>query len=94
MRVELSKDVMVRHLEGEAVLLDLGSQRYFGLDEVGSRIWDLLAEGRALAEVVDALAAEYEVERARLEGDVTELVERLEAAGLARRAEEEERSAP
>ncbi len=40
----ISPDVLFRELAGEAVLLDLKSQRYFGLGEVGTRIWQLLDE--------------------------------------------------
>jgi hypothetical protein len=78
----ISRQVMARELGGEIVILDLTSGNYFGLDEVGARIWKLIGEGKTLGETLDILLAEYEVERPQLEADLLGLVERLEAQGL------------
>lgn len=78
--------VMSRELDGEAVLLDLASGRYFGLNPTGRRIWELLAPGTSLESVLDRLEAEFEAPRAELEADLVMLVGRLEAAGLVLRA--------
>jgi hypothetical protein len=78
----ISRQVMARELGGEIVILDLASGNYFGLDEVGARIWKLIGEGKTLGETLDILLAEYEVERPQLEADLLGLVERLEAQGL------------
>ena len=45
MRIEISEDVLFQEVGGETVLLDLASEQYFGLDAVGTRIWQLLGEG-------------------------------------------------
>ncbi len=42
-------NVLVRELGGEAVLLDIETGRYFGLNATGVRIWALLGEGEELA---------------------------------------------
>ena len=78
----VSKDVLFQEVSGETVLLDLGSEAYFGLDEVGTRIWSLLNEGRNSAEMVEVLLGEYDVERDVLERDVLELLASLLEAGL------------
>ena len=77
-----SRDVLFQEVGGETVLLDLASEQYFGLDEVGTRIWQLLNEGLGPGEMVDTLLDEYEVERERLEADVRELLGSLLEAGL------------
>jgi hypothetical protein len=77
-----TKDVLHQEVSGEVVLLDLASEQYFGLDEVGARIWKLLGEGLPVADIVDTLLGEYEVERARLEADVRALLTELLDAGL------------
>jgi hypothetical protein len=77
-RVRRTADVLDCRLDGESVLLDAGSGTYFGLDPVGSRCWELLGEGKTLGEVHQALAAEYEVDRSTLWGDLCELVAELE----------------
>ena len=78
----VSKDVLFQEVSGETVLLDLASEQYFGLDEVGTRVWQLLNKGQSLDEIVNALVAEYEVERERLEEDVRALLGSLMEAGL------------
>lgn len=74
--------VLFQEVSGETVLLDLDSESYFGLDEIGTRIWMLLNEGRGQGGIVDALLEEYEVERDTLEADVAELLGNLLEAGL------------
>ena len=64
------------------VLLDLDTGIYFGLDPVGTRMWNLLAEHRATEKVVEAMLGEYEVEEARLRGDLEDLVRKLAEKGL------------
>ena len=78
----VSKDVLFQEVSGETVLLDLASEQYFGLDEVGTRIWALLNEGRSVGEMVEALLGEYAVGREQLEADVRELLGALMDAGL------------
>ena len=83
--IHISNDVLAQEVAGETVLLDLASESYFGLDAVGTRIWQLLQAGKAETEVVDTLLGEYAVEREVLEKDVTALLGKLEKAGLIRR---------
>jgi hypothetical protein len=84
MKIEISEDVLFQEVGGETVLLDLHSEQYFGLDAVGTRIWQLLGEGAGAEAVVEVLLAEYEVERETLAADVAELLDRLAEAGLIR----------
>jgi hypothetical protein len=77
-----SPDVVFRDLEGEAVILDLASGTYFGLNEVGTRVWQLVDEGRDAAQIVDALAAEYDADRVTIEQDVARLLDDLSARRL------------
>jgi len=78
----VSKDVLFQEVSGETVLLDLASEQYFGLDEVGTRIWALLNDGRSVGEMVEILLGEYAVGREQLEADVRELLGALMDAGL------------
>ena len=82
MTITISKDVLSQEVAGETVLLDLASESYFGLDEVGTRIWQLLQEGAGREQLIDTLLDEYEVERAELERDVGQLLDGLADAGL------------
>ena len=64
------------------VLLDPRRGRYYGLDEVGGRVWSLASERRSLGEILTVLADEYEVERDQLETDVAEVLRALKTKGL------------
>lgn len=86
-RIVISEQVHSQAVGEETVLLDFGSECYFGLDRVGTRVWQLLAEGRSPAGIVDTLLDEFAVGRDRLTEDVDELLSRLEEAGLIRRSD-------
>ena len=80
----LSEDVLFQEVGGELVLLDMASENYFGLDEVGARIWSLLGEGKSLGAVLEILQQEYDVEPDVLERDVSDLLDQLLKSGLVR----------
>lgn len=75
-------NVLFRELEGEGILLSLDSGKYFGLDAVGTRIWQLLATGPTLGGVCDTLAAEFDAEPATIEVDLLALLTELSTHGL------------
>ena len=78
----ISPEVLFRELAGEAVLLDLKSQRYFGLDPVGTRIWQLLDERRRTDGLLEAMLDEFDVEEAQLRQDLDAFLHQLTDAGL------------
>jgi hypothetical protein len=80
--VTISPEVLFQEVGGEAVLLDLASETYFGLDDVGTRIWQLLQEHGELMAIRDRMLEEYDVEAARLEEDLLNHIEQLAEAGL------------
>jgi hypothetical protein len=80
-RVYVRPNVIFRALGDESVILNLDSGVYFGLDEIGTRIWQLL-EQRDVGEVCETLQSEYDVPAERVEADVTALIDRLSAKGL------------
>lgn len=77
-----SPSVVFRELSGEAVLLNLESGVYYGLDPVGARIWALLVQQHPLSTVCSIMLDEFEVERNELERDVLALVGELQEKGL------------
>lgn len=81
-KITISSEVLSQEVTGETVLLDLNSESYFGLDEVGTRIWQLLREGKDLEQVSETMLAEYEVDIDQLQADLDELIEKLSEAGL------------
>jgi len=81
-RVAVPDNVMFRELEGESVILDLDSESYFGLDEVGTRMWLAVTGAASIQEAFDELAREYEVEPDTLRADLGELLATLVDRGL------------
>lgn len=84
-RLERSDDVLFQEVGGEAVLLDLASEQYFGLDPVGTRIWDLIEPGLSLADIHQSLCAEFDADAERIRDDLLALARKLLDAGLVRR---------
>ena len=80
--VVVAKDQVSADLDGEAVVLGLDKSMYYGLGAVGSRIWDLVRESRSVADIRDAIVAEYDVDEATCQRDLLRFLEQLEAEGL------------
>ena len=74
--------MLYQEVEDELVLLDLKSQQYYGLDGMGSRMWNLLVEHGNIAAVADKMCEEYEVEREDVLRDIESMVGDFRAAGL------------
>jgi hypothetical protein len=81
-RVRATPDTLVEELTGEAVLLNLASERYFGLDEVGTRMWQALTTADNVQAAHDALLTEYDVAPDVLRQDLFALVQQLVEHGL------------
>lgn len=77
-----SDEALFQEVGGEAVLLDLASERYFGLDGVGTRIWTLLDDHNSLQAVADVLCDEYDAAPERIRADLLTLVGQLADVGL------------
>ncbi|OGT95451.1 MAG: hypothetical protein A2083_05855 [Gemmatimonadetes bacterium GWC2_71_9] len=80
--ISISGDLVSCDLNAEAVVLNLRSGRYYGLDPVGARIWNLIQTPRTVQEIRDILLQDYEVEPDRCEGDLVALLEKLANEGL------------
>lgn len=75
--VRAARDQVSTEVEGEAVILGLADEVYYGLDGAGALVWSLLAEPRTLAELRDAVVAEYEVDARTAERDLVRLLDEL-----------------
>ena len=76
-RLRIPDDVVFRDVIGEAMILHLGSGTYFGLDPVGTRIWQLIAEGRDIDAVCAAMGDEFDVPADQVRRDVLALARQL-----------------
>jgi coenzyme PQQ synthesis protein D (PqqD) len=76
------EDVVYRELNGEIVLVHLGTDRIYALNETGARFWELLAAGGDRAAISVQLLDEFAVEPAKLDAEIEALVADLARAGL------------
>lgn len=80
--VVVARDQVSCDLAGEAAILNVKSGVYYGLDPVGARIWNLMQEPRAVADIQNAITSEYDVEPERAASDLADLLGKLLAEGL------------
>ena len=81
-RATILDSVMFRELEGESVILDLDSDSYFGLDQIGTKMWQAVTEADSIQAAYGVLLEEYEVEADTLRADLSELLDTPLARGL------------
>lgn len=81
-RIRPAAHALVRLVQGEAVVLDLHTERYLGFNEVGTRIWELATTADRVADILPALLAEFEVDETDLRRDIVAFVAALVEAGL------------
>ena len=81
-RVRLAEDVLMQKVGDDAILLNLNTENYFSLDEVGTRVIDTLQESDSVAQAVGKLVGIYEVDESKLTSDAVRLVEECEQHGL------------
>jgi hypothetical protein len=80
--IVISPDTLFQEVEGEAVLVNLASCRYFGLDEIGTHVWLLLQQYGLVRTVFEQMLLEYDVLPERLEADLEQLLQSLRHNGL------------
>jgi Coenzyme PQQ synthesis protein D (PqqD) len=81
-RVVTPAHVLVRILDRESVLLNLDTEQYFGLDETGTRMWQLVTASPNIEAAYQELIAEFDVEPELLRSHLMELLTRLVESGL------------
>ena len=69
-------------LDGEKVMMNLDKGEYFMMNEVGSRIWDIIIEPINVKGIIEALLSEYEVDEETCTDTVIEFLGRLNNAEL------------
>jgi coenzyme PQQ synthesis protein D (PqqD) len=81
-RVAVPDGVLISQLQEESVILNLESERYFGLDDVGTRFLTVLTSSDSIEAAYETLSLEYDVDPQVLRRDLLALVENLFDQGL------------
>ena len=74
---KIKPETLVNNIGGETVLLNLTSDSYFGLDQIGTDMWRHLTAEASIQAAYEKLLGEYEVDPETLRNDLTALLERL-----------------
>lgn len=78
----VSPDVLSQEVDGETVLLDMQGESYFGLNKVGTRVWQLLQQQQESLQVYNTIKKEYNVDAEQLKNDIQSILEDLLLEGL------------
>ena len=75
-------DPLTAPIDGELAMLDVASSSYYGLDAIGSRIWELIEQPVSVADLCGTLEGEFDVEPETCRTDVLAFLDQLREAGL------------
>ena len=81
-RVEATSEQVSAELSDEAVILNMADGIYYGLNDVGARVWELLKSPRTINSIVESLLEEFEAEAGQCRKDVFRLLEEMQSRGL------------
>ena len=81
-RVRIPDAVLISRLQEESVILNLDSERYYGLDDVGTRMLSVLSTSESIEAAYESLRDEYDVDGQVLRQDLLALVENLLQKGV------------
>lgn len=87
-RVSSAKESLINVIDGESVILNLKNERYYGLDGIGTSMWDALTTGTSIQAAYERLLNEYEVDGEVLRQDLTHFIEQLLERGIVELADE------
>ena len=79
---EMGKKVTGEVIEGEAVIMNLDTGRYFSTEKSGAVVWSCIEANLSKAAIVEAFAKAYSLPMDRAEQDVSAFVATLEENGL------------
>jgi hypothetical protein len=81
-KYSIPETTIAQQVGDEVVILNLSSERYYSLDEVGAAFWSLFAAGQPFDQIVQEMLEEFDVDENRLRNDLEALLDNLVQAGL------------
>ena len=75
--VKISNNVLFQQINNECVLLDMDSEQYYGLDDIGARMWQILSENSETEKALTQLLTEYDIDEKTLRQDLLNLITEL-----------------
>lgn len=75
--ISKTEEVVLAELDGKVVMMSIANGQYYGLDEVGSIIWEMMSEPVQVKNIVARLMQEYDVTQEECEKDIMVFLEKL-----------------
>ena len=82
MKYRKSLEVLTSKIDDEVIIMSIDADSYFGLNDVGSRAWELLDEPATFEELVALLRDEYEVDEDTCREDLQSFLDNMMARNL------------
>lgn len=76
-RLVRNPSLTTAELDGQVVMLNVDTSRYYGLNTVGTRIWELLAQPQTIAQLCRTLQTEFDVSPEQCEREVMALAQKM-----------------
>jgi len=76
-RIKLNQELLQSEIDGETIMMSIDNGKYYGLNTVASKIWELLKDEPLFSELISKLVEEYNVEQVECEKDTKEFLENL-----------------
>ncbi len=75
--IQRKPDLLYNEIDGEVVMLNIENSEYYGMDQVGSRIWELLEKPVSMKQLISRLTKEYEVNEQQCTEDILTFLQDL-----------------
>ena len=77
-----NNEILDGNLEGNLVMMDIQKGKYFSLNPVGKRIWEIIEQPKSFDEITDLLQAEFDVTAEQCRSEVEEFLLKMEKSGI------------
>jgi hypothetical protein len=80
--VKRNPEIVTSNIDGEIVMMSIDNGEYYGLDEIASRIWELIEKPISVNSLIEALMDEFEVNKPDCANDTLEFLSEMANKGL------------
>jgi len=77
-RIRLNQELLSSEIDGETIMMSVENGKYYGLNSVASRIWELVKEELLFSEMIEKLITEFKVDKTTCQNDTEEFILQLE----------------
>ncbi len=76
-RILLNQELLQSEIDGETIMMSIDNGKYYGLNTVASRIWEIIKDEPLLSELIEKLVEEYDIEKKQCEIETQEFLSNL-----------------